>query len=101
MDAPRLNALEQVVFRHARPRRVVVSTPNAEYNAAWPSLPAGRFRHRDHRFEWTRAQFREWAEAVSAAYGYALAFQEIGSVHADYGAPTQMAIFDAREGGAQ
>src|SRR5205085_9120810 len=52
LDPPRLKALEQVVFRHARPRRLIVTTPNADYNALWPSLPAGRFRHRDHRFEW-------------------------------------------------
>src|SRR5439155_9937334 len=54
IDRPRLGSLEQVVFAHARPRRVIVTTPNAEYNTHWPSLPAGRFRHRDHRFEWTR-----------------------------------------------
>ncbi len=94
LDPPRLTALEQVVFHHARPRRVVVTTPNAEYNVLWPSLPAGRFRHRDHRFEWTREQFREWAELVAAAEGYSVSFQGIGPEDPAYGCPTQMALFD-------
>jgi len=94
LDPPRLAALEAVVFRNARPRRVVVTTPNAEYNAKWPSLPAGKFRHRDHRFEWTRAQFWEWAERVAEQTGYAVTFQGIGPEDADLGSPTQMAVFD-------
>lgn len=94
LDEPRLAAMESVVFGHARPRRVVITTPNAEYNTLWPSLPAGRFRHRDHRFEWTRAQFRAWAERIAAAHGYTVAFQGIGPEDPRYGCPTQMAIFD-------
>jgi 3' terminal RNA ribose 2'-O-methyltransferase Hen1 len=94
LDPPRLAALEQVVFRHARPRRVVVTTPNVEYNAAWPSLPAGRFRHRDHRFEWTRAEFAAWAERVALREGYTVAFQGVGTEDTALGCPTQMAIFD-------
>lgn len=94
LDTPRLSALEQVVFRHARPRRVVVTTPNREYNVKWLSLPAGRFRHRDHRFEWTRAEFQAWAARIAAAEGYAVAFQGVGAVDAELGSPTQMAIFD-------
>ncbi len=97
LDPPRLAALEKVVFAHARPRRIVVTTPNAEYNATWPSLPAGRFRHRDHRFEWTRAEFAAWAERVAAQSRYTVTLQGIGLEDAALGAPTQMAIFD-REG---
>ncbi len=94
LDPPRLTALERVVFRHARPRRVVLTTPNRDYNAVWPSLPAGRFRHRDHRFEWTRAEFREWVERVAAQQGYGVAFQGIGPEDAALGCPTQMVVFD-------
>ncbi|HZT40722.1 MAG TPA: 3' terminal RNA ribose 2'-O-methyltransferase Hen1 [Chthonomonadaceae bacterium] len=94
LDPLRLPALEAVVFQHARPRRVVFTTPNREYNAHWPSLPAGRFRHRDHRFEWTRAEFRAWAEGVAARHGYTVAFSGIGPEDAALGCPTQMAVFD-------
>ena len=94
LDPPRLQAMEQVVFRHAAPVRVVISTPNADYNALWPSLPAGRFRHRDHRFEWSRAEFQAWASQVASTFGYSVAFQGIGPEDVEQGCPTQMAIFD-------
>ncbi len=94
LDPPRLNAMEQNVFGYARPHRLIVSTPNREYNAVWESLPADTMRHRDHRFEWDRAEFQEWANRIAAHYGYTVTFQPIGPEHAAYGAPTQMAIFD-------
>ena len=58
VDPSRLPALARAVFRTARPGAVIVTTPNSEDNVRFPSLPAGRFRHPDHRFEWTRAEFR-------------------------------------------
>jgi len=93
LDADRLPALRKVVFGAARPKTVVVTTPNAEYNALFPNLPAGAFRHPDHRFEWTRAQFRAWAHAIAADHGYAVAYDDIGRVDETLGAPTQMAVF--------
>ena len=93
LDADRLPALAAVVFGAARPRTVVVTTPNAEYNALFPTLPAGAFRHPDHRFEWTRAELREWAGGVEERYGYRAAHSGIGETHPDLGAPTQMAVF--------
>ncbi len=93
LDEPRLAALEQVVFAHARPATVVVTTPNREHNVRFESLPAGQFRHRDHRFEWTRAEFRGWAERVAAERGYAVRFAPIGDEDPDVGPPTQMAVF--------
>lgn len=96
VDPSRLGALAASVFEHARPGRVVVTTPNAEYNATWESLPAGQFRHRDHRFEWTRAEFRAWAEGVAVTFGYDVSFEPIGPVDPTLGPPTQMALFDLR-----
>jgi 3' terminal RNA ribose 2'-O-methyltransferase Hen1 len=93
LDADRLPALAAVVFGAARPRTVVVTTPNAEYNALFPTLPAGAFRHPDHRFEWTRAELRAWAAGVEERYGYRAAHSGIGDAHPDLGAPTQMAVF--------
>lgn len=78
---------------HARPGTVVVTTPNAEYNVKFENLPAGRFRHKDHRFEWTRAEFQTWTGRVAEQFGYSARFLAVGPEDAMVGAPTQMAIF--------
>jgi 3' terminal RNA ribose 2'-O-methyltransferase Hen1 len=97
LDPPRLAALERVVFEHAKPGTLVLTTPNAEYNAKWERLPAGRFRHRDHRFEWTRAELKEWGDRMAARHGYAVRYLPVGPLDPHAGAPTQMAVF-TREG---
>ncbi len=93
LDAPRLAAFERVAFEFARPGIVVLTTPNAEYNVKWPTLQAGKFRHRDHRFEWTRDEFERWATGVAERFGYAVRFAPIGPVDPQAGAPTQMGVF--------
>lgn len=97
VDPERLDALERSVFELARPRAVVVTTPNAEYNALYPSLAAGAFRHPDHRFEWTRAEFAAWSDAVAARTGYAVERRPVGEEDARLGAPTQLALFRREE----
>lgn len=97
LDPPRLAAFERVLFEFARPGTVVITTPNAEYNVKWETLPAGEFRHRDHRFEWNRAEFQAWAEAVAARFGYSVRFLPVGPEDEAVGAPTQMGVF-ARPG---
>ena len=93
LDPPRLAAFERVLFEFARPETVVMTTPNAEYNVRWPTLPAGKFRHRDHRFEWARAQFQQWATGIAERFGYAVRFAPVGPVDDEVGSPTQMGIF--------
>ena len=95
LDPPRLKAFERVLFEFAKPRTIVLTTPNAEYNAVWETLPAGEFRHADHRFEWTRQEFQTWANAIATRFGYAVRFQGIGPEHATHGTPTQMGIFES------
>src|SRR6185436_9143180 len=58
LDGPRLAAFERTLFGHARPATVVVTTPNREYNVLFTDMVG--LRHRDHRFEWTRAEFSDW-----------------------------------------
>ncbi len=94
LDEDRLPALERVVFRHAKPETVVVTTPNREYNVLFEGMPRDRLRHPDHRFEWTRAEFRAWAERVAAEHGYGVRTAPIGAVDAEHGAPSQMAVFE-------
>ncbi|WP_077801244.1 3' terminal RNA ribose 2'-O-methyltransferase Hen1 [Streptomyces sp. JHA26] len=93
LDLPRLPALEYAVFGAARPRTVVVTTPNVEYNVRWETLPAGHVRHRDHRFEWTREEFRTWAHTVAERHGYGVELRPVGPDDPEVGPPTQMAVF--------
>src|SRR5262245_47165820 len=93
LDQPRLRAFERVLFEAAQPATIVLTTPNAEYNAKWPSLPAGRYRHQDHRFEWTRQEFQNWAADVASRHGYTTRFLPVGDDDAQVGPPTQMAVF--------
>jgi 3' terminal RNA ribose 2'-O-methyltransferase Hen1 len=93
LDAPRLAAFERVLFESARPKTVVVTTPNAEYNVKFETLRAGQFRHKDHRFEWTREQFQQWSRRVAERFGYTVRFLPVGEEDPQLGAPTQMGVF--------
>lgn len=92
-DPPRLAAFERVLFEFAHPQTIVVTTPNVEYNVKFESLPAGKLRHKDHRFEWTRAEFQSWATRVAGRFGYSVRFLPIGPEDSAVGSPTQMGIF--------
>jgi 3' terminal RNA ribose 2'-O-methyltransferase Hen1 len=93
LDPPRLKAFERVLFEFAKPRTVVLTTPNREFNVTWETLPAGQFRHADHRFEWSRQEFQEWAAGVAGRFGYEVRFLPVGPEHPEYGSPTQMGVF--------
>jgi len=93
LDPPRLGAFERAVFAYARPGRVIVTTPNVEYNTLFETLPVGSLRHRDHRFEWTRGEFAAWADSVGSRHGYTSEVSGIGPEDAEHGSPTQMAVF--------
>ncbi|MET3805743.1 3' terminal RNA ribose 2'-O-methyltransferase Hen1 [Nakamurella sp. UYEF19] len=93
VDPSRLESLQRTVFAQVRPETVIVTTPNVEYNVRYPDLPAGHFRHRDHRFEWTRAQFRAWGSAAAQANGYQVRYLPVGPDDAALGSPTQLALF--------
>jgi 3' terminal RNA ribose 2'-O-methyltransferase Hen1 len=92
-EPERLPALERVVFGHASPQTVVVTTPNREYNVLFDPLAPDARRHYDHRFEWTRAEFRDWAADICEQFGYEVEFLPIGPEDPEHGAPTQMAMF--------
>ena len=93
LDLPRLSAFERVLFEFARPQTVIITTPNVEYNVKFESLPAGTLRHKDHRFEWTRAEFQNWAKQVGENFSYSVEFKSIGDEELEVGSPTQMAVF--------
>ena len=93
LDPPRLSAFERTVFEFARPRTVVLTTPNREYNVTWENVGSDKLRHPDHRFEWTRAEFQTWAEGIADRFGYSARFLPVGPVEESLGSPTQMAVF--------
>lgn len=93
LDADRLDALEEVVFAAAAPRHVIVTTPNREYNVLFEGMKPGTLRHTDHRFEWTRAEFLQWADRVAGEHGYKVAYEGLGEENAEHGPPSQMAVF--------
>lgn len=97
LDEPRLRAFERVLFEFANPKNVILTTPNSEYNALFETLPAGKFRHADHRFEWTRREFQDWANTVAEKFGYQARFESIGATNETHGAPTQMAVFERKQ----
>ena len=97
LDPPRLSAFERVVFEHARPRTVVLTTPNREYNVMWEDVGENKLRHKDHRFEWTRAEFRNWAERTADRFGYKVRFLAVGPEDQAAGAPTQLGVFELCE----
>lgn len=94
IEPDRLSALERAVFARTRPGTLVVTTPNQEYNLLY-DMGRRRFRHPDHRFEWPRHRFRDWAEGAAARNGYRVAFAGIGAEHPRLGCATQMAVFTA------
>jgi 3' terminal RNA ribose 2'-O-methyltransferase Hen1 len=93
LEPNRLKAFERVLFEFAKPKTIVLTTPNQEFNATFENMDEGAMRHDDHRFEWTRSEFEGWANRVARAYNYAVAFFPIGDAVAGVGSPSQMAVF--------
>lgn len=93
LDPPRLAAFERVLFECAQPKTAIITTPNSEYNIRFGTLPAGQFRHKDHRFEWSRQEFSSWANDIGERFGYSVRFVPVGPEDSVLGAPTQMGVF--------
>lgn len=93
LDPERLKAFERVLFGFARPSTIVLTTPNQEYNVKWEQLPADVMRHDDHRFEWTRKEFAEWAQILAEKYNYTVQLFPVGEEDPVVGGPSQMAVF--------
>lgn len=93
IDPQRLSVLERAVFATLRPAVVVITTPNAEFNPLL-GIPANRFRHPDHRFEWSRSKFRDWTQGVARRNGYRVACSDLAGRHPVYGGASQMGVFD-------
>ena len=93
LDLDRLKSFERVLFEFAKPRTIVLTTPNKEFNVTWEQLNTDTMRHDDHRFEWTRKEFTNWANSMGEIYNYSVEILLIGDEEENIGAPSQMAIF--------
>jgi tetratricopeptide (TPR) repeat protein len=93
---PTMRIDKRVLFECAKPKTIVITTPNREFNVKWKRLPAGHFRHRDHRFEWTPAEFQDWANLVAARFGCGVRFLPVGQEDPAVGSPTQMGVFERK-----
>jgi 3' terminal RNA ribose 2'-O-methyltransferase Hen1 len=93
LDEPRLAALEKVLFEYAKPALVIITTPNGEYNIKFANFAEGQMRHADHRFEWTRNEFKTWGDRIAEKYNYQVDYKPIGEEDAEVGALSQMAVF--------
>jgi hypothetical protein len=74
-----LEKLIHTVFAQLKPKYVLISTPNSEFNVVFEdgdshetnnncfSQPNNqtnkKFRHWDHKFEWTRKEFQTWCQS--------------------------------------
>lgn len=92
----RLPKIFDTILNDYRPKTLIVTTPNQEYNVLY-DLDV-EMRHDDHRFEWTRAEFVHNVKDWSQKYPYQVSIQGIGEEHPQYGHPTQMVIFRREEG---
>jgi len=87
-----LSKVELAVLGYLRPNHLLVTTPNREYNPLFDLAP-GELRDPDHKFEWTRSKFQQWARGLAVRNGYTVRFGGIGELHPDLGQPTQTALF--------
>lgn len=91
-----LEEIPYVIFSQIHPKIICITTPNCEFNQLF-DLPDGKFRHYDHKFEWSRQQFQDWAENICARYPeYSVIFAGIGKPPMDFehlGTVSQMAVF--------
>jgi 2-polyprenyl-3-methyl-5-hydroxy-6-metoxy-1,4-benzoquinol methylase/predicted nucleotidyltransferase len=98
LDASALDNFAELVFARLRPAFVVLTTPNAEFNVLFPTMPGTTIMRRpEHRFERTREQMRQWLRDTACASGYRVALRGVGESHPECGSPTQLWTLE-REG---
>lgn len=90
-----LDALPYNIFGFVQPKLAIFTTPNADFNVLFPNFKG--FRHDDHKFEWTRQQFEDWAQNIVLRYpNYSVTFTGIGKGPKgteSLGCCSQMAVF--------
>lgn len=98
IDESRLPRVMDTILGSYKPQVLLITTPNAEYNPVY-QMEEG-IRHKDHRFEWSRAEFAEWTYCLARNYAYEVQIDGIGEEAEGYGHPSQLAIL-TRQGGIE
>ncbi len=95
IDQERLPKIMTTILQIYKPKALIITTPNKEYNQVYELEEA--YRHNDHRFEWTRQEFKNWCNSQSRNVPYEVIFDGVGEEHERYGHPTQLCMFRRRE----
>ena len=94
LDPPRLSAFERVLFEFARPRTVVLTTPNREYNVTWENVGGRAVPAPRPPLRVDPAGVPGLGEGIAGRFGYAVRFLPVGPEDEALGPPTQMGVFD-------
>ncbi|XP_065573763.1 small RNA 2'-O-methyltransferase-like isoform X2 [Artemia franciscana] len=90
-----LEKVPEMIFRRIQPKLVLLTTPNKEFNVLFRN--SKEMRHWDHKFEWTRDEFKNWCEKICSSYpDYSFEIKGIGQGFAGsehLGCCSQMAVF--------
>lgn len=96
-----IGQFSHTVFGVIEPKLVILSTPNSDFNPLFPNWEEGTLRHWDHKFEWSREEFREWVSNVVGLYPqYDVEFNGVGfweDFEYSNGPASQFAIFRRNE----
>ncbi|KAE8655657.1 6-phosphogluconate dehydrogenase family protein isoform 1 [Hibiscus syriacus] len=109
MEEDQASLFGDIVLSSFRPRILIVSTPNYEYNVILQKSnltsqeddpeekiqsQSCKFRNHDHKFEWTREQFKHWASELAVKHNYSVEFGGVGgAADQEPGYATQIAVF--------
>ncbi|MBC2724345.1 3' terminal RNA ribose 2'-O-methyltransferase Hen1 [Desulfosporosinus sp.] len=96
IDEHRLPRVMDTIFGSYQPKTLIITTPNVEYNQVYEMEE--EMRHKDHRFEWTRAEFIAWCNSWADQYSYGVKIDGIGQEVEGFGQPSQIAIFTRQVG---
>eukprot|EP00850_Spirogloea_muscicola_P005463 SM000025S08358 [mRNA] locus=s25:204630:210517:- [translate_table: standard] len=113
LDEDVMILVEDALLGGFKPKILLLSTPNIEYNplilsstqsailgGERPAVTPSSYkdcplRNEDHRFEWTRDEFQEWAQSLAKKHAYSVRFDGVGELPGGPGYASQIAIFSA------
>jgi len=100
LDPGTIATFPATVLGVLQPKVWIVTTPNSDFNELFPNF-TGPFRHWDHRFEWSRKEFKVWANQVAEDFPeYSVTFHGAGfweATRESHGPASQVVVFTKKE----
>jgi len=100
LDPGTIATVPATVLGVLQPKVWIVTTPNSDFNELFPNF-TGPFRHWDHRFEWSRKEFKVWANQVAEDFPeYSVTFHGAGfweATRESHGPASQVVVFTKKE----